>query len=270
MTSSSIALEARDGAASGAPRPRARDRTNISDTERWISIAGGAALAAYGLSRRSWSGLALGAVGGALVARGITRHDPIYAALRIDTAHPGTTTPGNVLAAILPASTREIERAVTIQRPREELFRFWRDLSNLPRFMSNLESVTVLDDRRSHWTVKAPVGGAVEWDAEITDEIENELIAWRSLRTDVENAGSVRFTDAPQGRGTVVKVNLRYAAPGGRVGVAIASLFGDAPDQEVREDLRRFKQIMEAGETPTTDGQPSGRARRPKREENAS
>jgi uncharacterized membrane protein len=168
-----------------------------------------------------------------------------------------------VIASILPARAVEVERSITISRPRVELFRFWRDFENLPHFMEHLESVTKFDDTRSHWVAKAPLGKRVEWDAEITDEIENELIAWQSTRrADIENAGSVSFTDAPGGRGTEVMVHVRYEAPGGLVGATFAKIFGEAPEQQVREDLRHFKQIMEAGETPTIEGQPSGAADR--------
>lgn len=233
-------------------------RVNVGRVERWISLLGGGALVAYGMSRKSWPRVALVAAGGGLISRGATRHCPVYGALGVDTAHADWSH-GNVVAAIMPAHSVEVRRAVTVARPRDELFRFWRDFSNLPRFMQHLESVTPIDDTHSHWVTKAPIGKAIEWDAEITDEIENELIAWRSTQdTDVRNSGSVRFRDAPGGRGTEVHVDLRYAAPGGLLGAALAKLFGESPDQQVRDDLRNFKQMMEAGETPTITGQPMG------------
>ncbi|HVF86762.1 MAG TPA: SRPBCC family protein, partial [Pyrinomonadaceae bacterium] len=123
------------------------------------------------------------------------------------------------------------------------------------------ESVRVTDDKRSHWVAKAPAGTTVEWDAEVYNEKQNEMIAWRSLEgADVDNAGSVHFERASGGRGTVVKVSLKYDPPGGVIGATIAKLFGEAPDQQIQEDLRRLKQVMEAGEIPTTEGQSSGRA----------
>jgi uncharacterized membrane protein len=182
----------------------------------------------------------------------------VYDALGVDTAH-GRVHPGKVLAHIMPAQTIEVERAVTILRPRAELYAFWRDFTNLPRFMQHLARVDVIDERRSHWVARAPADRLVEWDAEITDEMPDELIAWRSTAdSDIGNAGSVRFTDAPGDRGTVVSVDLRYEAPGGKLGALFAKLFGEEPEQQVREDLRRFKQVMEVGELPTTEGQPSG------------
>jgi len=155
-----------------------------------------------------------------------------------------------------------LNQSITINRSAEELYRFWRELTNLPRFMYHLESVQVTGNKRSHWVAKAPAGMKVEWDAEITEERPNELIAWRSVgRTEVENSGSVRFERAPGGRGTVVRVEIRYRPPIGGIAPAIAKLFGEEPEQQVAEDLRRFKQLMEAGEILTTEGQPAGRSR---------
>jgi uncharacterized membrane protein len=142
-----------------------------------------------------------------------------------------------------------IEEAVIIGRPPEELFQFWRRLDNLPRFMDNLESVTVLDEGRSHWVAKGPMGTRVEWDAEVHNEIENELIAWRSLPgADVDQAGSVHFE--PVNGGTQVRVIMRYAAPAGKAGDAVAHVLGAAPEQQIADDLRRFKQVMDAREAP--------------------
>ncbi|MCU0495636.1 MAG: SRPBCC family protein [Chloroflexaceae bacterium] len=153
----------------------------------------------------------------------------------------------------------QTEKAWTINKPADELYRFWRDFTNLPQFMKHLEAVTVLDERRSHWVARAPVGMTVEWDAEIVDERPNELIAWRSLPgAQVENSGSVRFVPAPGNHGTEVRVRLEYKPPAGAVGVAIAKLLREEPTQQVEGDVRRFKQLMEAGELPTNEGQPAG------------
>src|SRR5262245_20264349 len=154
-----------------------------------------------------------------------------------------------------------VAEAITISRSPEELYRFWRDSQNLPRFMKHLESVQATGDKRSHWVAKAPAGTTVEWDAEITQDRPNELIAWRSLDGgDVDNVGSVRFERAPGGRGTVVKVNMRYSPPAGVIGAGVARLFGEAPEWQIKDDLRRLKQVMETGEIITTEGQPAGRA----------
>jgi uncharacterized membrane protein len=164
-----------------------------------------------------------------------------------------------------------VREAITVQRPREEVYRFWHDFSNLPRFMEHLESVEVLDEGRSHWKAKAPVGSSVEWDAEIVSERDGEFIAWRSLQNaDVSNRGSVRFEDAPGNRGTEVHVELEYEPPGGRLGAIVAKLFGEEPGQQVRGDLRRFKQVMELGEVVQSDAslhKGAHPARPPEREE---
>ena len=157
----------------------------------------------------------------------------------------------------------DVRRSVTIIKPRAEVYCLWRRFENLPRFMDHLQAVTEAGDGTSPWVAKAPAGREVAWDAEIVVHRPNELISWRSRPgADVANGGEVRFADAPAGRGTEVRVTLGYDPPAGAVGAALAKVFGEEPDQQVREDLRRFKQVMEAGEIPTTEGQPSGRTPR--------
>jgi len=151
-----------------------------------------------------------------------------------------------------------VTKRITINRPRDEVYRFWRDLENLPQFMQHLESVHVIGGTRSHWVAKAPTGN-VEWDAEIVAEREHELIAWRSIEgSEVRTEGSVRFIDAPADRGTEVSVELEYEAPGGKLGATVAKLFGEEPTQQIRDDLRRFKQVMETGEVVRSDGSLEG------------
>jgi uncharacterized membrane protein len=148
-----------------------------------------------------------------------------------------------------------VRKAITVNRPAGEVYRFWRDFRNLPRFMHHVESVQVADDRRSHWKVKAPAGMSVEWDAEIVEDQPDDRIAWRSVPgSQVDNAGSVRFVPAAGNRGTEVHVELRYSPPGGVVGAAIAWLFGESPDQQVYDDLRALKQVMETGEIVVSEG----------------
>jgi uncharacterized membrane protein len=147
-----------------------------------------------------------------------------------------------------------VKRSVTIGRPRQEIYSFYHDFQNLPRFMRYVESVVDTGNGRSHWVVKAPGGFSVEWDAEITADQPDDLIAWRSLeKADVDNAGIVRFIDAPGSRGTEVHVDLRYDPPGGALGAAFAKLFGKDPNVRVEDDLRRFKQVMEVGEPVLSD-----------------
>ena len=154
-----------------------------------------------------------------------------------------------------------IETSISINRSPSELYAFWRDFSRLPKFMTNLKSVTDLGNGKSRWIAKGIAGREVEWEAEVFNERENELIAWRSLEgSDVVNAGSVRFEQGPKNHGTYVRVTLNYNPPAGTVGKTLLRIFGAEPQQLIREDLRRFKQLMETGETATITGQSSGRA----------
>lgn len=141
-----------------------------------------------------------------------------------------------------------------VNREPEDVYAFWRNFQNLPRFMRHLESVEELGDGRSHWRVKGPAGMDVEWHATIVADVPNEVITWRSLEnSDVDNAGAVRFERAPGGRGTIVKVNLEYNPTAGALGAMVAKLFGEEPEQQLDDDLRRFKQVMEVGEVVVSD-----------------
>jgi uncharacterized membrane protein len=149
----------------------------------------------------------------------------------------------------------KVEHVVTVNRPALEVYQFWRDLENLPRFMSHLVAVEVTAPRESLWRARGPAGMTVEWSAEMLEDREAEWIAWRSLAgADVENRGSVRFAPAPGGRGTEVRIQLQYRPPAGAAGRTLAWLFGEEPEQQIEEDLRRFKQLMESGEVPLSDG----------------
>jgi uncharacterized membrane protein len=227
---------------------------NVSETERIASALGGGVLTVLGLTKGGLGGWALALLGGGLAWRGVTGHCDVYGALKINTAGRGPR------ASVQHGEGVKVEKSVTINKSPEELYRFWRNFENLPRFMKHLEAVKVLDDKRSHWTAKAPLGTTAEWDAEIINEKEHELIAWRSVEgSSIPNAGSVRFERKPGATETVVRVAVNYEPPGGTVGVALAKLFGEEPEQQIEEDLRRFKQVMEAGETASTQGQSSGR-----------
>lgn len=156
----------------------------------------------------------------------------------------------------------EVKQSVTIDRPAQELYERWRDLPRLPRLMRHLQSVTVLDERRSRWVASGPADATVTWEAVIVEDVPGEVIAWRSAESaDVPNDGRVRFSAAPAGQGTEVQVHLRYDPPLGVVGKTFARLFGEEPSQQVREDLKRFKQEVETGEVATIEGQPTGPGR---------
>lgn len=149
--------------------------------------------------------------------------------------------------------------SVAVNRSPEDCYQFWRDFNNLARFMTHVESVQVTDERRSHWKISGPAGITAEWDAEITEDIPNQYIAWRSLPGgDVDISGTVSFEPGPMGRGCIVRIDIQYKPPAGRAGSMIAKLIGADPGAQTNTDLRRFKQILEAGEIATTTGQPSG------------
>lgn len=152
-----------------------------------------------------------------------------------------------------------VERAITINRPPDDIYAEWHDIQQLPRIMSHLISVQGGTDGRSHWVARGPAGTTVEWDAEVLHDHKDRVIAWRSVgETNVPNTGSVRFEHAPGDRGTELRVTVEYNLPGGALGAGIARLFGEEPSQQIADDLRRFKQFIETGEYATTAGQTRG------------
>jgi uncharacterized membrane protein len=242
------------------PRPSAREpaprqpEINVGDTERLLSLLGGSALGLYGLSRLSLGGLALAAVGGSLVYRGVTGHCSLYKALDISTVAPiGPAT------SIRAGHGVKVEESILINRDAATLWRFWRKLENLGRFMQHLQRVEEIDERRSRWVAHGPLGYDFQWEAEIINEKENELIAWRSVdASEVDTAGSVHFRELPHGRGTEVRISLKYDAHTAQLAAPLARILGRSPRQQIHEDMRRFKQVMETGEVATIEGQPRG------------
>lgn len=234
---------------------------NVGRGERIVSTAAGSILALLGLGRRDLTGALIAGVGGALVYRGATGHCPVYERAGVNTAadtYPAVT---NRLYRKPADQGVHITEVFLINKSPEDLYAYWRNFENFPRFMSHLKAVQQCDDRRSHWVAKAPalIGGEVEWDAEITADEPNNRIAWRTVEgSDVAHSGSVRFVRALGDRGTAVRVELDYQPPAGKVGRWIAKLFGEEPEQQIREDLRNFKRLMEIGEVISTEGQPRG------------
>jgi uncharacterized membrane protein len=225
---------------------RVHSGRNISEIEKWLSIAAGTGLALYGLSRRNRSGWMMTALGGMLLQRGATAHCHVYEAFGVNTAGTGDDT----RRALGGSAGVHVEESITINRSIEELYRFWRNLENLPQFMSHLHSVERITDTLSRWRARGPGGTVVEWNAEIINEVPNKVIGWRSIEgSDVVSAGSVNFEEAGPGRGTHVRVRLQYSPPGGKVGAAVAKLFGRDAATEIREDLQRFKQLVETADT---------------------
>jgi uncharacterized membrane protein len=234
--------------------------------ERWLSMVAGGVLTAYGLRQRKTPGGAAALAGAALLYRGATGYCDIYKVLGVDRAGGEVTgvfadRDSDTRRRLGGARGIHVDVSVTISRPLAEVFRFWRNFENLPQFMNHLESVSPREEGISHWVAKGPAGMTVEWDARIINEVENQVIGWQSLKgSTISTAGSVNFDETTHG--TRVRVHLQYSPPGGRLGAAVARLFGEEPNQTVREDLRRFKQLMETGEISTTEGQPSGRGAR--------
>ena len=162
------------------------------------------------------------------------------------------------MASVAAGHGVRVEKSITIQRSPEELYRLWHNFENLPRFMSHLESVQMLDPRHSHWVARGPLGTRVEWDAETHTDKANEVISWRSLEgANVDTAGSVHFSKERDGAGTRVRVVLKYNPPGEKLGAALARFLGDAPEQEVEKDLQHLKQQLEAGELCSVEAQGS-------------
>lgn len=243
----------------GVKQQDQRGGVNVSLNERTISTAAGVAMVLAGLTRPTTTrGLVLSVLGGMAVYRGISGHCSLYSALGISTAKPSH----EPSAEPEEYSSRSIhvEEAVTIMKGADELYSFWRNLENLPRFMSHLKEVKQLDQKRSRWIARGPLNLPVEWEAEIINEEPGKLIAWKSMGSAmVDSSGSVRFLEQGDDRGTEVRVTLDYIPPAGRIGATIAKLFGREPEQEIRKDLRRFKQLHEAGEIATNAaGEPRG------------
>lgn len=261
---------------------------NVGTPERWISALGGGLLLTMGLGKKDATGLAMTLVGSLLLHRGVSGHSFIYDALG-NTSLPnqmqgrGQTQDGLLgqvqdrmgqvrdtvqervgqaqeqikerMQDVTSENPVRVEESVTVNKPVADVYRFWRNLENLPRFMSHLESVKSLGGGRSHWTAKGPAGTSIDWDAMTTDERVNERISWRSLEgSQVPNHGKVEFREAQGGQSTEIRVELEYNPPGGAVGAAVAKLFGEEPSQQIRDDLQQLKQKLESGEFVTTGG----------------
>jgi uncharacterized membrane protein len=229
---------------------------NVSRIERIVSVAAGVsmvALAVRKLSGQDSLRRVVGSAGAGLVARGVTGYCPVNAATGRGADLSDTR------EALSGSRGIHIREAVTVARPAAELYELWRNLENLPRYMSYVEAVETIDRHRSRWTVRGPAGHRVTWDAEIINEVPGSVIGWRSVPgSEVVHAGSVRFREARPGQ-TEILVHLQYDPPAGRAGKLVATLLGKNPASEVREDLRRFKRMIETGEIPTAGFQPAGR-----------
>lgn len=212
---------------------------NVSEWGRVASVAAGAAVLYLASRQRPANRLAT-STGLGLIARGVGGYCPVNAAVGRNADR------SNTKAALGGSRGVHVQESIIINRPASELFRFWRDFRNLPRFMEHLEDVEVLSAKRSLWTAKAPAGMRVKWEADVINEIEGELIGWQSTENaDVASAGSVRFVPAVGG-GTEIIVTLQYEPPAGKLGAFVASMFGEEPSQQIRADLARLKTILDA------------------------
>ena len=230
-----------------------RKKENVGASERWVSLVVGGGLLAYAARQGLPNGIVPAIAGGALIYRGATGYCAAYELAGIDTSErkrPGVSVPHG--------QGIKVERSILVNKTPEELYRFWHNPENLPRFMSHVASVHKYDENRSRWKMKSLAGAAIEWDAEIVNDKINELIAWRTLDgADMDHAGSVHFDRAPGERGTQVRVVMEYRPPAGKLGVAVAKVFGEEPQQVIDADLRRFKQLMETGEVASVEGHPA-------------
>ncbi len=223
--------------------PQIPRHASIGTIERVVALTAATAVVTYGLSRRNLQGVCLAAAATPIAYRGLAGDWP-----RVGS---GKSSRATTRAALGGARGVHVRESVRLERPIDEVYRFWRKLENLPRFMNYLEEVIDLGNGRSRWIAKGPAGTRVQWDAKVINEIEDKLIAWQSLPGgDITTAGSVNFDTVRNGRSTQVSVHFQYAAPAGRAGSLIATVFGREPSQTVREDLRRLKQLLEAGEFP--------------------
>ena len=220
---------------------------NVGATDRRLSLAASAALAAFGLRRRGVAGAVAGALSTWLGYRGATGHCPVYTRLGRSSTRPGER------GVFQSKGEASITTGVTIDRSPEDLYGVWRDFTRLPTFMKYIREVRTADEGRTHWVAEGPMGVRVEWDAEVTEDVPSERIAWRSVQdADIHQAGEIRFRPAPEGRGTEVELSMTHEAPAGAAPTrAVSALLGVLTREAAREDLKRFKRLMESGEIPT-------------------
>jgi uncharacterized membrane protein len=215
--------------------------TNVGNTERLLSTLAGGWILISGLRRGSAGGLCEGMIGGSLLYRGLMGHCHMYQMLGINTSN------GEHQAGLRQKEGYRINKRIVVNRSPEELYGFWRNLENLPRVFDHLVSVQPHNATHSHWVAKGPLNTRVEWDAEIIEEREGELIAWRSIAgAEVSTAGSVHFRKVPRNMGTEVSIALRYSPPAGSLGHAVAQLFGQTPEDQIEQELDQFRQMMES------------------------
>lgn len=241
------------------PGTRSWTAVNVGQAERWVSAFSGGALLVMALLRRDKLGIGLGIAGIPLLQRGITGHCYTYQLLDITTVENSPSTKSE-----LPAQKGlRVQRRMTINRSSEDLYAYWHDVEKAPTFMRHIASVTRTGERTSHWTAKGPFGRTIEWNSEILQDMPGRLIAWHVHgKPNTANAGKVTFEPAPANQGTIVTLELDFLQLNGPLLASVRNIVGQAPEREALEDLRHFRELMEAGELPTTHGQPTGKGRK--------
>ena len=235
--------------------PRYSRSINVGRGERLVSVISGGLLAFYGLKRSNWGGIITAILGGELLRRGLIGHSYLYQLLDISTFEESPST-----VAPLPHNEGfQVRRAITIEKPTEELYRLWCDVEMASMYMHHIHAVHATGERTSHWVGELPGGARIEWDSEVTEDVPNRLIAWQTTgKALTGTAGQITFTPVPHRKATEVRVTMDFPPVVGALGTSVGMLFAHGLEQEVRENLRRFKELAETGEIATTEGQPSG------------
>ena len=231
---------------------RRGSEVNVGRVQRAASVAAGAALVAFGSRRRSVAGGLAALAGGDLLYRGVTGYCHVLGALGIDTAHRD-----GLRGA--PAKAVELQRSLTIELPRDEVYRRWRDARSQPEIWGHFAALTDATEAGAHWRVDAPLGRTLEWDTRIVEERDGELIRWESTGGNLPNEGTIELRDAPGDFGTEITLRMRFDPPGGPLGDVATRLFDDPAKLVLAKALRRFKSLVESGEIPSTEHDPSGR-----------
>lgn len=245
--------------ASGQQEAQTATTQNVGQAERWVSAIGGGALLVYGIARLDWAGAGVALLGGGLLYRGVTGHSFAYQALNFNTAQQRNPT----VMEIPGKKGFRVQRALTINRSPEELYEFWYDVEKTPLYTPGVESVTKTGERTSHWVAQGPFGRSAEWNGEILEDLPGKGIAWHTHgKPTSANAGRVHFEADPGGRGTIATLTLDYFQPDAPFWSNFGRLSSKAAEMQALETLRRFKELMEAGEIPTIKGQPTGKGRK--------
>lgn len=257
MTLAETSNSARPGIVAVPANERGTHHINVGETERLISLGIGVPVVIFGMTRGLLKGLLPSTLGTALIVRGVTGHSFLYQAIGVSTVEQGPA----AVSALPNEQGIAVKRAVTINSSAQDLYNHWHDFESAPMYMRNVESVQQTGDKRWRWVAQEPLGIRVEWEAETTEDVPGRAIAWRTVQGTflAPGSGSVRFEQKPNSKETIVRLEIDYYQFRGPIGTALGNILGQIPEQQARKDLRHFKELLEAGEIPTTKGQPTGR-----------